>query len=165
VTVTGKEFRRNGSRIKDGLRIRVAFKIQRVDGVLQVVPAGDVSVKLVDPSRKSLPTVTFKSFVEEQLTGLLERASRNSTELPDNLIPTEALDQRVLDIVDGLKLVQLKMTDGWAYLGWNYMGVGTIGSYLVDTPAIWPEQALIQLPSETLQQEAPATVLENESLE
>lgn len=138
VTITGDEFSRDRNRIKNGLEIRVAFRIERGSETLTLVPDGDVTVELVDPKKTNIATVSFKSFLENRLSEVLAQAESNSIEIPNNLIPLDRIEgEAASDIADNLELVQFRLDDGWLYAGWKYSPDNSLFHGTTDTPAIW----------------------------
>ncbi len=137
VTVSGTRFSRGNERIDNGLRIRVAVKIERNGGQLQLLPASEVQVELIDPRKKNITTVNFMSFLETKLSQVLREAFKKDVMLPLNLIPVEKLGPEIQPIASMLQLVQLRMEGGWLYSGWKYQASGQNSYATVDLPGIW----------------------------
>ena len=136
VTIIGDDFARAGKRIKSGLVIRLAFKFVRVGDKIKIEPASNVSVDLKNPEQRNIGTVPFANFLEGRLTDVLAEAKDRDFELPLNLIPTDELGEQVKSVADQLHLSQLRMQDGWLYVGWKYQPKGSYFSGMVDLPAI-----------------------------
>jgi hypothetical protein len=144
VTISGRRFSQGDTQIDAGLKIRVPFKIKRINGKLILIRDGDASIDYADPEKKNAKIVAFKSFLETKLNSQkqAESALRKGVELPENLIPFDKVERlNEFPIVRMLQLVELRMLDGWLYIGWNRVPPGTYPSFLTDTPAIWYEYA------------------------
>lgn len=142
VTISGKEFSRDGKKIKDGLRIRLAFKLVNKGEFLELVPAEAVKVELMDDKQTNVRTVTFKTFLEDSLNALLEEAGDLDFQIPLNLIPSDNFDDALKRVADAMKLVQFKLQSGWLYLGWKYQANEQFMQLVTDTSAIsYPEAA------------------------
>lgn len=139
VTISGKEFSRAGERIRNGLRIRLAFKIVTDGDQLQVVPESEVDIQLINPRQTNIQTVSFISFLKSRLSDVLGNAFKDEVVLPNNLIPLENLGPEIKPIASQLQLVQLRMEDGWLYSGWKYQSPNSYQYATIDTPAIWPK--------------------------
>ena len=138
VTIIGDEFIRDRTRIRNALKIRLAFRIERGPESLQVVPDGEVSVELVDPLKTNIQTVTFKNFLEDRLSEVLAKAESNTVEIPANLIPVDRIEgEQASEIANSLELVQFRLDDGWLYAGWKYLPDNSLFHGATDTPAIW----------------------------
>ena len=134
VTISGKRFTRDRQRINDAMRISLLFKIIDNSGKMQIVPAGEPKVELLDGD-KNIGNVTFMSFLEGQLEKVLGKAFENEVVLPDNLVPLEILPDRMSKMAEQFRLTQLRMQQGWLYLGWSQLNEGSCMPY--DAPAIW----------------------------
>ena len=142
VTITGDEFIRDRTRVRNGLKIRLAFKIERGDDSLQLVPDGDVSVELVDPMKTNIQTVTFITFLQDRLSEVLQKADSNAIKIPANLIPVDRIKgEQAGEIAKSMQLVQFRLDDGWLYAGWKYLPDHSLFHGAVDTPAIWHPMA------------------------
>lgn len=68
--------------------------------------------------------------------------------LPENLLPVESVEfLQDRPFVKQLRLVELRMVDGWLYLGWNHVDENT--SYytgITDLPGIWQEYSVEPVP-------------------
>ena len=137
ITISGKEFTRDGNRIRDGLRIRAAFRIVNATTHLELEPAEEVSVELIDKNQTNIRTVSFKNFLQDRLNDALNQAGQEKIQIPLNLIPADKLEDQFKTIADALHLMQCRMENGWMYLGWNHHSMNApVKSYVVDTPAI-----------------------------
>ncbi|PCJ46885.1 MAG: hypothetical protein COA74_12575, partial [Gammaproteobacteria bacterium] len=65
IAITGAQFRQGRNRIRNGLRIRLKFKINRVDGQLILARDGKAEVEYMGD--KDGITVAFKNALEKQL--------------------------------------------------------------------------------------------------
>ena len=137
VTISGRRFKQGKNSITGSLQIRIQFKLIRgSDNVIRFKQFGDVAVDFGDPDRKNAKLVAFRSFLEDRLNEVIGQNEAISLELPNNLIPVDKIDAlKDVDLVKRLKLNQLRMKDGWLYVGWNS------GRYAapVDLSGIWQE--------------------------
>ena len=131
VTVTGVRFAQEGRAIRAGLRFRVVFKIEDVNGQLQVRRDGPAEIEYLEPEKKDAKLVAFRSLLEKKLN--LGLKDDEGIPIPRNLIPVDQLDN--VEIAGKLLLSQLRFEQGWAYVGWEYAPYGYPATP-VDTPAI-----------------------------
>ncbi len=131
VTVTGVRFAQEGRAIRAGLRFRVHFKFEDVNGRLELRRAGPAQIDYLNPERKSAKIVAFRSLLEKKLNEGLK--DDEGFPVPRNLIPLDQLKDA--DIARKLLLSQLRFEDGWAYLGWEFAPQG-YPLEPVDLPAI-----------------------------
>ena len=137
VAIVGRRFRQAKRAISGSLIITMRFKLVRgVDNVTRFKQDGEVSVDFADPDKKNAKLVAFRSFLEDRLNVVLGENEAISFELPDNLIPVDQIGVlEDVELVKSLSLNQLRMKDGWLYIGWNS---GTNHS-MVDLSGIWSE--------------------------
>ncbi len=136
VVVSGQRFSQGDSKIDEGLKIIIRFKIQRVSGKLKLARDGKAEIDYVDPDKKSPRTVAFRSFLDGRLNPK-DAADAPSIDLPDNLIPVDEVEAlKNSPVARKLFLSQCRVEGGWLYLGWNYVEASNYISMTVDTPAI-----------------------------
>ena len=131
VTVTGVRFAQEGRAIRAGLRFRVQFKLEDVNGQLELRRDGPAEIDYLDPDKKDAKIVAFRSLLEKKLNEGLK--DDEGIPIPRNLIPVDQMENA--DIAENLLLSQLRFEDGWAYVGWEY-APGGYQSLPVDVPAI-----------------------------
>ena len=131
VTVTGVRFAQEGRAIRAGLKFRVQFKIENVNGQLELRRDGPAVIDYLDPDKKDAKLVAFRSLIEKKLNEGLK--DDEGLPIPQNLIPVDQLDNA--EVAERLLLSQLRFEDGWAYIGWEYSTQG-YQTMPVDVPAI-----------------------------
>ena len=148
VTVTGVRFAQEGRAIRAGLRFRVQFKLEDVNGQLELLRDGPAEIDYLDPDKKDAKIVAFRSLLEKKLNEGLK--DDEGIPIPRNLIPVDQLENA--DVAGKLLLSQLRFENGWAYIGWEY-APGGYQSLLVDVPAIVypPAESGYEILSETME--------------
>ena len=131
VTVTGVRFAQEGKAIRAGLRFRVQFKFENVNGQLELRRDGPAEIDYLDPDKKDAKLVAFRSLIEKKLNEGLK--DDDGLPIPRNLIPVDQLDNA--ELAQKLLLSQLRFEDGWAYIGWEYSPQGYL-AFPADLPAI-----------------------------
>lgn len=116
ITVTGVRFAQEGRAIRAGLQFRVQFKIQNVNGQLELRRDGPAEIEYLDPDKKDAKIVAFRSLLEKKLNQGLK--DDQGFPLPRNLIPVDKLADA--EVAEKLVLSQLRFENGWAYVGWEY---------------------------------------------
>ena len=156
VTVTGVRFAQEGRAIRAGLRFRVQFKLEDVNGQLELRRDGPAEIDYLDPDKKDAKIVAFRSLLEKKLNEGLK--DDEGIPIPRNLIPVDQLKNA--DVAGKLLLSQLRFEDGWAYIGWEY-APGGYQSLPVDVPAIVypPAESGYEILSDTIE------VMEGDSVE
>ena len=148
VTVTGVRFAQEGRAIRAGLRFRVQFKLEDINGQLELRRDGPAQIDYLDPDKKDAKIVAFRSLLEKKLNEGLK--DDEGIPIPRNLIPVDQLENA--DVAGNLLLSQLRFEDGWAYVGWEY-APGGYQSLPVDVPAIVysPAESGYEILSETME--------------
>lgn len=131
VTVTGVRFAQEGRAIRAGLRFRVQFKFEDVNGQLELRRDGPAQIDYLNPDKKDAKIVAFRSLLEKKLNEGLK--DDEGFPIPQNLIPVDQLKDA--EIAEKLLLSQLRFENGWAYIGWEYAPQG-YPLQPVDVPAI-----------------------------
>lgn len=131
VTVTGVRFAQEGRAIRAGLKFRVQFKLEDVNGQLELRRDGPAEIDYLNPEKKDAKIVAFRSLIEKKLNEGLK--DDDGFPIPRNLIPVDQLDNA--EMAERLLLSQLRLDDGWAYIGWEYSPEGYRRLH-VDVPAI-----------------------------
>jgi len=131
VTVTGVRFSQAGRAIRAGLKFRVQFKLENVNGQLELRRDGPAAIDYLDPDKKDAKLVAFRSLIEKKLNEGLK--DDEGFPIPPNLIPVGQLENA--ELAERLLLSQLRFEDGWAYIGWDY-AAGGYPMMPVDVPAI-----------------------------
>jgi len=131
ITVTGVRFAQEGRAIRAGLRFRVQFKFENVNGQLELRRDGPAEIDYLDPEKKDAKLVAFRSLIEKKLNEGLK--DDEGFPIPKNLIPVDELDNA--ELAEDLLLSQLRFEDGWAHIGWEYAPQG-YPLLPVDVPAI-----------------------------
>ncbi len=131
ITATGVRFAQGGKAIRAGLRFRVQFKFENVNGQLELRRDGPAEIDYLDPDKKDAKLVAFRSLIEKKLNEGL--SDDDGLPIPPNLIPVDQLDNA--ELAEKLFLSQLRFEDGWAYIGWEYVSQG-YQAMPVDVPAI-----------------------------
>ena len=90
----------------------------------------------MDPNRKNIATVSFKSFLQDRLNDVIGEADFDDLKIPFNLLPTDDLQPGIKAIAQAMRLVQFRLEAGWLYAGWNYLPSDQFVSYSTNTPAI-----------------------------
>ncbi len=153
VTVTGVRFAQEGRAIRAGLRFRVQFKFENVNGQLELRRDGPAEIDYLDPDKKDAKLVAFRSLIEKKLNEGLK--DDDGLPIPQNLIPVDQLENA--ELAERLLLSQLRFEDGWAYIGWEYSQAG-YQMMPVDVPAI------VYSPMESEVQPAMEMVIEPKSV-
>ena len=149
VTVTGVRFAQEGRAIRAGLRFRVQFKFEDVNGQLELRRDGPAEIDYLDPDKKDAKIVAFRSLLEKKLNEGLK--DDEGIPIPRNLIPVDQLENA--DVAGKLLLSQLRFENGWAYIGWEY-APGGYPSLPVDVPAIVypPAESGYEILSDTIEE-------------
>ena len=139
VSVFGRRFKQDRNSITGGLVIRVKFKLVRgFDNVIRFTQTDKITVDFSNPDRKSAKLVAFRKFLEDRLNKLVAENEAIAIELPQNLIPVDQIDAlKDVALAKNLRLVQLRMIDGWLYGAWNTSEYGPA----VDLQGIWMEES------------------------
>ncbi len=162
VTVTGVRFAQEGRAIRAGLRFRVQFKFENVNGQLELRRDGAAEIDYLDPDKKDAKLVAFRKLIEKKLNEGLK--DDEGIPIPTNLIPVDQLDN--VDVAEKLLLSQLRFEDGWAYIGWEYSPQG-YPMQPVDVPGIVYQPAEVggQMIAEPASLVEPTSVMEVDSFE
>lgn len=139
VIVSGRRFAQGDTRVNEGLKIILRFKIKLIEGKLKFVRDGDAEIDYLNLDEKRPATVAFRSFLLGRLNPK-DGGQQLAADLPDNLLPlddVEALQDS--PVAKQLDLVQCRAENGWLYIGWNYRAENTNPVWMVDLPAIWNE--------------------------
>ncbi len=154
VTVYGKEFRREGQRYRDPIKISARFQVVNHEGVLKLVlvgsPNADFAIPAL-PGERSAEAIAFRQFLQDNLTEVTQGDRlEQAVELPANLLPLEFLeDQELAQQLAGAQLVEFTAEHGWITLGWNYSDPDTpMPNQIAHTPAIWPPPAPSEIESD-----------------
>ena len=92
VTVTGVRFAQEGRAIRAGLRFRVQFKLEDVNGQLELRRDGPAEIDYLDPDKKDAKIVAFRSLLEKKLNEGLK--DDEGIPIPRNLIPCGSIKER-----------------------------------------------------------------------
>jgi len=147
VIVTGTKFAQADKNIPRGLKIKLKFRITRVNGVLKLERVGKVELDFLDRESKDAKIVAFKSFLDNRLNSD-DSIQKTDVTLPENLIPIDKIDAlKDRPAAKDLMLSQCRMEGGWLYLGWNSAPAGSGQFYPMDLPAIWTKAVIDQMDS------------------
>jgi hypothetical protein len=152
VVVSGKRFSQGDSRINEGMKIILRFRISREAGKIVLARDGKAEIEFLDPESKSAKAVAFRSFLDGQLNPKEGGDDQTKVDLPDDLIPFDKIEAlKDSDVAKGLSLNQCRIEGGWFYLGWAYVpgrqDANSIYSMPLDLPAIWNEATIDQIES------------------
>ncbi len=155
VGVIGDEFTQGDRTIRAQLLIKFAFRFIRYKGGFYLARDGHVTVEALDKNKLDARGVAFKTFLEkrlnqrnqpaegkdplnlepqeevpgktDELQNKIVAAEVGGFPLPENLIPVNMIElPKVAEIARQLKLVELRIKDGWMYLSWKRLSGGQV---------------------------------------
>ena len=122
IVVAASRFINNGQRYNTPILIVQKFNIDRSNNRVSFVGDGLPEVKFREPGRKSAAETGFRRLLETRIHEAIENSGQETPQidLPANLIPTQLVNQmKDPSLVNGLKLVNFEVSNGWWTLGYN----------------------------------------------